>query len=69
MEIPEFARKAIDKSKAVASDVAGRWSQKTPGEKAAFVTTAAVLTIINPLLPVVYGAVYTQAASSKKDTD
>ena len=69
MEIPKFAQQAIDKSKAVASDVADRWSRKTPGEKAAFITTAAVLTIINPLLPVVYGAVYTQAASSEKDND
>ena len=69
MKIPKFAKNAFDKSRAIADDLAGSWSEMTPGEKARFVTTATVLTLIDPLLPVVYGAVYTSAASSEKDKD
>ena len=41
----------------------------TPGQKALSVTTTVVVTAINPLYPLIYGAVYGVAAARRTDDD
>ncbi len=41
----------------------------TPGQKALAVTTTVVVTAINPLYPVIYGAVYGAAAARGTDEE
>ncbi len=58
--------KLFDNAAQAASNAYGRWQEKTPGQKARVVTTAAVLTMFNPTLPLLWAGVYTVAAV--KDT-
>ena len=46
-----------------------QWKAMTPGQKALSVTTTLVVTAINPLYPLVYGAVYGVAAARRTDDD
>lgn len=50
--------KILDQIAASASKTLDRANAKTPSEKARFITTAAVLTLINPTLPLLYAGVY-----------
>ncbi len=58
--------KFLDNASQAASNACDRWNHKTPGEKARVITTAAVLTMFNPTLPLLWAGVYTVAAV--KDT-
>lgn len=58
--------KFLDNLSTAASTACDHWNQKTPGQKARTITTAAVLTMFNPTLPLLWAGVYTVA--SVKDT-
>jgi arginine exporter protein ArgO len=59
--------KFLDRLASSASKTLDRIDAKTPSEKARFITTAAVLTLINPTLPLLYAGVY-GAARLSQDT-
>ena len=61
----EIALDAKSKAVSAAKEVKTKWDSKTPGEKARFVTTTVVLTMVNPLIPVVWGGVYAAASTAQ----